>query len=125
MVQKATAAEGPSTVLRLLAFATAGALAGILLAVAIVLLTARRDMRVRLRDDIADAIGSPVLAAVRSRPQRSVAGWSELLGTYRVTPVESWALRQVLRGLVPGEAAVARRRPGGPSAVADGGVPLR
>jgi capsular polysaccharide biosynthesis protein len=101
VVQKATAAEGPSTVLRLVTFATAGALAGILLAVAIILLTARRDMRVRLRDDIADAIGSPVLAAVRSRPQRSVAGWLELLGTYRVTPVESWALRQVLRGLVP------------------------
>jgi len=101
VIQRATVAEGPSMLLRLLAFATAGALTGALLAITVVLLTARRDTRVRLRDDIADAIGSPVLAAVRSRPQRSVAGWSELLGTYRVTPVESWALRQVLRGLVP------------------------
>ena len=67
----------------------------------VVLATARRDPRVRLRDDIADAVGSPVLAAMRSRPQRSVAGWSTLLETYQATPVESWALRQVLRGLVP------------------------
>ena len=48
-------------------------------------------------------VGSPVLAAVRSRPQRSVAGWSTLLETYEATPVESWAFRQLLRGLVPAE----------------------
>jgi hypothetical protein len=71
------------------------------LAVAILLATARRDPRVGLRDEIADAVGSPVLAAVRSRPQRSVAGWSTLLETYEPTPVESWAFRQILRGLVP------------------------
>ena len=65
----------------------------------VLLATARRDPRVRLRDDIADAVGSPVLAAVRSRPQQSVAGWSTLLETYEATPVESWAFRQVLRGL--------------------------
>ncbi len=44
-----------------------------------------------------------MLAAIRSRPQRSVAGWSTLLETYQATPVESWALRQVLRGLVPAD----------------------
>ncbi len=74
-----------------------------MLAVIVLLATARRDPRVRLRDDIADAVGSPVLAAVRSRPQRSVAGWSTLLETYEATPVESWAFRQVLRGLVPAD----------------------
>jgi hypothetical protein len=31
------------------------------------------------------------------------AGWSTLLEAYQATPVESWALRQVLRGLVPAD----------------------
>jgi capsular polysaccharide biosynthesis protein len=101
VVQRATVATGPSTLMRLLLWAPAGALAFAIVAIAMVLAAAKRDPRIRLRDDIADAIGSPVLAAIRSRPQRSVAGWSTLLETYRATPVESWALRQVLRGLVP------------------------
>jgi capsular polysaccharide biosynthesis protein len=101
VVQRATVAIGPTTLMRLLLWAPAGALAFAIIAIAIVLAAAKRDPRIRLRDDIADAIGSPVLAAIRSRPQRSVAGWSTLLETYRATPVESWALRQVLRGLTP------------------------
>jgi len=69
----------------------------------VLLATARRDPRVRFRDDIADSVGSPVLAAVRSKPQRSVAGWSRLLESYQATPVESWAFRQLLRGLAPAD----------------------
>jgi len=101
VVQRATEATGPATWLRLLVWAPFAALACTIVAVVIVLATAWRDPRVRLRDEIADAIGSPVLAAVRSRPQRSVAGWSTLLETYEATPVESWAFRQLLRALVP------------------------
>jgi phosphoribosylformylglycinamidine (FGAM) synthase PurS component len=100
VIQKATPATGFSTWQRLLIWAPVGAVICTAMAVAILLATARRDPRVRLRDEIADAVGSPVLAAVRSRPQRSVAGWSALLATYEATPVESWAFRQVLRGLV-------------------------
>jgi capsular polysaccharide biosynthesis protein len=103
VIQEATPATGPTTVVRLLVWAPFGALTCTLVMIVIVLVAARRDPRVRLRDDIADAIGSPVLAAIRTRPQRSVAGWSTLLETYRATPVESWALRQVLRGLVPAD----------------------
>ena len=103
VIQPATEATGPPTWQRLLIWALLGALICTVLAVAVLLATARRDPRVRLRDEIADAVGSPVLAAVRSRPQRSVAGWSTLLETYEAAPVESWALRQVLRGLVPAD----------------------
>jgi hypothetical protein len=42
-----------------------------------------------------------VLAAVASRPQRTVAGWSMLLETHQANPTEAWAFRQLLRGLVP------------------------
>ncbi len=101
VVQPATPAEGTSIWMRLLVWGPLGALSGNLLVIAILLATSHRDLRLRLRDDIADAIGSPVLAAIRSRPQGSIAGWSALLESYQVTPVESWALRQVLRGLVP------------------------
>ncbi len=101
VVQRATVAQGPSILIRLLTWPLLGALAATLLAVAIVLAAARRDPRIRSRDEIADAIGSPVLASLRSRPQRSAAGWSALLESYQATPTESWALRQVLRGLVP------------------------
>jgi capsular polysaccharide biosynthesis protein len=100
VIQPATTATGPSTARRLLVWAPIGTLVCTALAVAVIFATARRDPRVGLRDEIADAVGSPVLAAVRSRPQRSVAGWSTLIETYEATPVESWAFRQVLRGLV-------------------------
>lgn len=99
VIQQATVALGPSILLRLAVSVPAGGLTAAVLATVIILLIARRDRRLRMRDDIADAIGSPVLAAARSRPQRTVAGWSTLLDRYEATPVESWALRQVLRGL--------------------------
>lgn len=104
VVQAATVASGPSLVKRLLVTAPAGALAAFILAGIAVFVLARRDPRVRLRDDIADAISSPVLASVKSRPQTSVAAWTTLLLTYEATPVESWALRQVLRSLVGSKA---------------------
>jgi hypothetical protein len=80
--------------------------------VVVLLALARRDPRVRVRDEIADAVGSSVLASFRSRPQRSVAGWSTLLETYEATPVESWAFRQLLRGLVPADHKLKSRAPG-------------
>jgi capsular polysaccharide biosynthesis protein len=91
VVQPASPATGPTTLRRLLIWAPLGALICTGLVVAVLLATARRDPRVGLRDEIADAVGSPVLAAVRSRPQRSVAGWLTLLETYNASPVESWA----------------------------------
>jgi hypothetical protein len=100
VVQRATEAIGPPTWLRLLFWAPLCALICTIVAIVVVLAIARRDPRLRLRDEIADAVGSPVLAAARSRPQRSVAGWSTLLEAYEATPVESWAFRQLLRGLV-------------------------
>jgi hypothetical protein len=99
VIQQATEATAHPTRLRLLFWGAFGAAVSMILAAAVLLVEARRDRRVRLRDEIADAVGSPVLAAVRSRPQRSVAGWSTLLETYEATPVESWAFRHVLRGL--------------------------
>jgi capsular polysaccharide biosynthesis protein len=103
VIQKATEARGPSTLMRLLVWPPFFAAAATIVVAAVLLALSLRDNRVRLRDEIADAVGSPVLAAVRSKPQRSVAGWSTLLETYAATPVESWAFRRILRGLVPSD----------------------
>jgi hypothetical protein len=110
VVQQATEARGLSTFVRVLVWAPLAALISTMLA-AIVLLVITRRETMRLRDDIADAVGSPVLAAVPSQPQRSVAGWSTLLESYEATPTESWAFRQLLRGLVPAD------RKGAPRAI--------
>ena len=101
VIQHATEAKGLSTLVRLLVWAPLGAVVLTILAAAALLAAALRDPGVRVRDEIADAVGSPVLAAARSKPQRSVAGWSTLLETYEPTPVESWAFRRVLRRLAP------------------------
>jgi hypothetical protein len=100
VIQQGTEARGLPTLVRLLIWAPFGALVCTVLAALVLLVTARRDQRLRLRDEIADSVGSHVLASIASRPQQSVAGWSTLLETYEATPVESWAFRQLLRGLV-------------------------
>jgi hypothetical protein len=112
VIQHATEATGPATWLRLVTWAPLGAVFCTILAAVFLLVLTRRDARLRLRDEIADAIGSPVLASVRSRPQRSVSGWSTLLETYEATPVESWAFRQLLRAVVPGNHKIKSRTAG-------------
>jgi hypothetical protein len=112
VIQRATEAKGLSSLLRLLIWAPLGAVVFSALAAVALLVAARRDPRVRLRDDIADAVGSPVLAAVRSMPQKSVAGWASLLEAYEATPVEAWAFRQVLRGLEPADSSAKARGAG-------------
>lgn len=86
------------------------ALAGGLAAAAIVVL-AHRDPRLRTRDEIADALGSPVIGSLHSHPVGSTAGWSVLLESYRPSTVDAWSLRQVLDQV----GARPLLAPGGPS----------
>ena len=100
IVQAAAPAIGPGRLPALVTWGALGALSGAAVAGAFVALRARRDPRLRARDDLADAVGSTVLVDVRSRPQRSVAEWSTLFETYDAPPVDAWAFRQMLRALV-------------------------
>lgn len=109
VIQQATPAVSWPTPLRLLVIAPLCALAAAGLAAIVLLLSIRRDSRMRFRDEIADAVGSPVLASVRSQPQDSVAGWSTLFASYEATPVESWTYRQLLQALVPSDHRVEAR----------------
>jgi capsular polysaccharide biosynthesis protein len=99
IVQPAAPASGPSQSQRLLTWALAGALLAAVGTAIVLLIRRRRDPRVRARDDLADAVGSSLLAVVRSRPQGSVAGWLTLFETYEAPAEEAWAFRQVLRAL--------------------------
>ena len=64
-------------------------------------LTNRRDPKLRSRDEIADAVGIPVLASFRTRPARTTKGWVELLEGYAPANVDGWALRLLLRAVTP------------------------
>jgi uncharacterized protein involved in exopolysaccharide biosynthesis len=100
IVQAGVPAIGPGRLPALVTWGALGALSGAAFAAAFVALRARRDPRLRARDDLADAVGSTVLVDLRSRPQRSVAEWSTLFETYDAPPVDAWAFRQMLRALV-------------------------
>ncbi|HEY6742381.1 MAG TPA: Wzz/FepE/Etk N-terminal domain-containing protein [Lapillicoccus sp.] len=100
IVQAGVPAIGPGRLPALVTWGALGALLGAAFAAAFVAFRARRDPRLRARDDLADAVGSTVLVDLRSRPQRSVAEWSTLFETYDAPPVDAWAFRQMLRALV-------------------------
>jgi len=72
-----------------------GGVAGAIIALGI----ARADKRLRLRDEIADAIGIPVLASVPVQRPTDPAGWTRLLESYEPDVVHAWSLRKALRHL--------------------------
>lgn len=101
VIQAASPATRPGWAGRYALFGSVGLAIAVLLSLLVLGVRARRDRRLRSRDEIADAVGAPVVASVRSRVARSVAGWSTLLATYTPGTVDSWALRQALHELMP------------------------
>ena len=99
MLQTATSASQSSAALRFLASGLLGALAGSLIGAILALLANRGDQRLRSRDEIADAIGIPVLAALPTSHPGDAAGWAKLLEGYEPGAVEAWNLRKALRHL--------------------------
>ena len=96
LVQGATPAKRPRLLVWQVLSALFGLLVGVGLAAVLSVSLARRDRRLRTRDEIADALGSPVLGSVKSLRPRTTAGWRLLLESYRPSTVDAWSLRQVL-----------------------------
>lgn len=109
VIQEASPAKRAGMIPRYLISTLAGFFVAVVLASALVTLLARRNQKLYFRDDIADAVGSPVIASVRSRAATSVAGWISLLNGYTPGTVDAWAWRQVLRQLMSVDAPSRRR----------------
>jgi capsular polysaccharide biosynthesis protein len=86
-----------------------GGLVGALIGVIIVVALGRSDRRLRERDEIAGAIGIPVLASIPVVHPSDTAGWTRLLGEYEPAVVHAWNLRKVLMHI-----GVSEVRYGGP-----------
>ena len=97
------AAIVPLSTLQLALSPIVGAVAGLFAGCLIVLLRSRRDQRLRYRDELASAIGVPVLASVECSRCKSVKDWKRLLENYRPSTVDSWNLRRLLHRLVAGD----------------------
>lgn len=92
----ATSASGRSLVSGLLLYGFLGAVIGFIVGFVIALRLARDDRRLLDRDQIANSIGVPVIAAFPARAPRDVGGWLDLLETYQPDPVHAWRLRATL-----------------------------
>jgi hypothetical protein len=95
----ATNATAPPLPIDTLVTALLGALAGAFVGVTGVLAVGRGDRRLRERDEIADAIGVPVLASVPVRHPGKAARWTRLLEDYEPSVTEAWCLRKALDDL--------------------------
>jgi capsular polysaccharide biosynthesis protein len=96
VLQPAGVATGRSLAVSIGIFGLIGLLVGTVIGSIGVLAVARRDRRLRMRDDIADSIGVPVLASVSVGHPADATGWVKLLTAYEPTPVDAWRLRSAL-----------------------------
>lgn len=101
MLASAGTATGTSPLVHRLTFALVGLLIGLVVGCVIALARGRgrRGSRLRLRDEIANAIGIPVLASLPVSRWSSAADWGKLLSTYEPGPVYAWRLRKALQQL--------------------------
>ena len=78
-----------------------GLVVGSLVGTIAILIRARRDHRLRRRDEIAAAIGVPVLASLPADPRKSAADWVKLLESFEPPPTKAWSFNRILHSLVP------------------------
>jgi capsular polysaccharide biosynthesis protein len=102
LIQEPSPGVVTSRVLRIAAFVVAGASVLLFLAATFLVLRQRQDRTLRSRDEIADAVGIPVVASLPADTPRSVAGWSGLMAGYSPDDVGKWTLRQLRRLITPG-----------------------
>jgi capsular polysaccharide biosynthesis protein len=99
ILQPASTVTGSSFREQTIIDALAGAAVGALIGVIAALLTNRTDRRLMKRDEIANSIGIPVLAAVPVARPTNAAGWRKLLQRYEPGAVHGLGLRQALQHL--------------------------
>lgn len=110
VLENATPAIGPTLPVRAAETGGLGGLAGALIGIIIAAAIGRTDRRLRERDEIAAAIGAPVLASLPVAHPSDSGGWARLLENYEPTITHAWSMRKALRqlGLTEGRSAPAR-----------------
>ena len=100
VIQPASQGEREGYATDVLLHVLGGAAALTLFASAVVVMTNKRDPKLRSRDELADSVGLPVVASLRARAPRSAGAWLDLLRTYDPDSTDGWALRRLLHSLV-------------------------
>jgi len=95
----ASAATGTPLPLALVIVGGIGLLLGLLVGVIVAVAVGRGDRRMRTRDEIANAIGVPVLASLAAAHRSSAGAWTRLFDEYKASASEAWALRKALSKL--------------------------
>lgn len=115
ILSPAQTATGSSPLMHWLTFAIIGMLAGLVVGSIIALARGRnnRSRKLRLRDEIANSIGLPVLASLPVGRPSTAADWGNLLSTYEPGPVYAWRLRKALQQLALAGVHMAGRREDG------------
>lgn len=99
VLENATPAIGPTLPVRVVETGGLGLLTGALIGIIIAAGIGRTDRRLRERDEIAVAIGAPVLASLPVAHPSDPAGWARLLENYEPTVTHAWSMRKALRQL--------------------------
>jgi len=107
LLEPATNASGTSLRHHMLVTGGLGVLVGVLIGVMAALAISRSDRRLLQRDQIANAIGVPVLASLPAHHPSDAARWTRLLEEYEPSVVHAWQLRTALRYLGQADATSA------------------
>jgi capsular polysaccharide biosynthesis protein len=99
VLQPATTASGPNPLIYRLVSGLVGAIAGLIVGMIVAIAKGRKDRRLRSRDDIANAIGIPVLASLPVGHPANAQEWAKLLDSYQPAAVHGWRLRKTLQHL--------------------------
>jgi len=99
VLQPATTASGPNPLVHRLVYGLVGAIVGLIVGLIAAIARGRGDRRLRTRDDIANAIGVPVLASLPVGHPTSAQDWAKLLDSYQPGAVHGWRLRKTLQHL--------------------------
>jgi capsular polysaccharide biosynthesis protein len=99
LLEPATSSSGTSPLIHRLISGIIGLLIGGIVGFVVALVRSMGDRRLRQRDDIANALGVPVLASVPAARASTAQDWSKLLGSYQPSTLHAWRLRKALQHL--------------------------